>query len=218
MAVDDTEPSSSPALAASGAVKASSCGRRTTTARHRQPSPAMSRPALQHHVSRASSSMAMIVSRLELESNSELQGSDQLVVVVSNCCRCCIAFYCGRTRRNCRPNWKTTVQPCRLPWSKWLLCEYQISGCSSIAGLIHVSELRPSSPSRNCTGQLIIEFGSPFYLLSVLSLQSSEEVSVVFMTNGEAVTLKVSQPSVKASMATTACSTKSASFNRLYRA
>uniref|UniRef100_M8BHL2 Uncharacterized protein n=1 Tax=Aegilops tauschii TaxID=37682 RepID=M8BHL2_AEGTA len=70
----------------------------------------------------------------------------------------------------------------------------------------------------NCTGQLIIEFGSPFHLLSVLSLQSSEELSVVFMTNGEAVTFKVSQPSVKASMATTECSTKSASFNRLYRA
>ncbi|KAM3273157.1 hypothetical protein ACQJBY_042882 [Aegilops geniculata] len=76
MAMDDTEPSSSPALAASGAVKASSCGRRTTMARHRKPSPAMSCPALQHHVGGASSSMAMIVSRLKLESNSELQGSD----------------------------------------------------------------------------------------------------------------------------------------------
>uniref|UniRef100_A0A8R7R2N0 Uncharacterized protein n=1 Tax=Triticum urartu TaxID=4572 RepID=A0A8R7R2N0_TRIUA len=115
---------------------------------------------------------------------------------------CCCHAYCS----------------CMLYVSKWLLCEYQISSCSSIAGLVHVSAFRPSSPSRNCTGQLIIKFGSLFHLLSVLSLKSSEEVSVVFMTNGEAVTFKVSHPSVKASMATNECSTKSASFNRLYRA
>ncbi|XBI40435.1 hypothetical protein VPH35_125024 [Triticum aestivum] len=111
---------------------------------------------------------------------------------------CCCHAYCS----------------CMLYVSKWLLCEYQISSCSSIAGLVHVSALRPSSPSRNCSGQ----FGSLFHLLSVLSLKSNEEVSVVFMTNGEAVTFKVSQPSMKASMATNECSTKSASFYRLYRA
>ncbi|XP_044961977.1 uncharacterized protein LOC123413097 isoform X2 [Hordeum vulgare subsp. vulgare] len=53
---------------------------------------------------------------------------------------------------------------------RWSFADYQTCGCSSIAPLVHLPVLRLSSSSRKCTAQFIVRLGSLFHLLGGSSL------------------------------------------------